>query len=76
MCVGAQVIVKYSSIMLTPDKPQYEGGVWHVEGLENECIVASCIAYLRNDNITTPRVEFASMVDEPVYDVHGVLLRS
>ena len=29
---GAQVIVKLANIHLTPDKPEYEGGTWHVEG--------------------------------------------
>ncbi len=27
-----QVIVKLANIHLTPDKPEYEGGTWHVEG--------------------------------------------
>jgi hypothetical protein len=29
---GPQVIVKLANIELTPDKPEYEGGSWHVEG--------------------------------------------
>ena len=29
---GVQVIVKLANIHLTPDKPEYEGGTWHVEG--------------------------------------------
>ena len=27
-----QVIVKLANIVLSPDKPKYDGGVWHVEG--------------------------------------------
>lgn len=27
-----QVIVKLASVELTPEKPEFEGGVWHVEG--------------------------------------------
>lgn len=27
-----QVIVKLANIELTPEKPEYEGGAWHVEG--------------------------------------------
>jgi hypothetical protein len=27
-----QVIVKLANIHLTPEKPKYEGGTWHVEG--------------------------------------------
>ena len=29
---GLQVIVKLTNIELTPEKPKYHGGVWHVEG--------------------------------------------
>nr|CAG8993153.1 Unknown function [Penicillium sclerotiorum] len=29
---GLQVIVKMANIELTPEKPEYEGGSWHVEG--------------------------------------------
>ena len=27
-----QIIVKLANIILTPEKPEYEGGTWHVEG--------------------------------------------
>ena len=30
------IIVKLASIHLTPEKPEYEGGSWHVEGQLNE----------------------------------------
>ncbi|KAG5638230.1 hypothetical protein H0H81_001104 [Sphagnurus paluster] len=30
--IGVQVIVKLANIHLTPEKPTYEGGAWHVEG--------------------------------------------
>jgi hypothetical protein len=29
---GLQIIVKLANIHLTPEKPEYEGGSWHVEG--------------------------------------------
>ena len=29
---GLQIIVKLANIELTPEKPEYEGGTWHVEG--------------------------------------------
>jgi hypothetical protein len=29
---GLQVIVKLANIQLTPERPEYEGGTWHVEG--------------------------------------------
>ena len=31
-----QIIVKLANIHLTPEKPKYEGGSWHVEGQLNE----------------------------------------
>ena len=31
-----QIIVKLANIHLTPEKPEYEGGSWHVEGQLNE----------------------------------------
>ena len=31
-----QVIVKVADIHLTPEKPRFEGGNWHVEGMANE----------------------------------------
>jgi hypothetical protein len=30
------VIVKLASIVLTPDRPSYPAGSWHVEGMLNE----------------------------------------
>jgi hypothetical protein len=35
---GLQVIVKLANIHLTPEKPEYAGGTWHVEGQ----LVSSC----------------------------------
>jgi hypothetical protein len=30
-----QVIVKLANIVLTPEKPEYPGGIWHVEGRQS-----------------------------------------
>ncbi|KXN73168.1 hypothetical protein CONCODRAFT_68445 [Conidiobolus coronatus NRRL 28638] len=35
-----QVIVKMSNIYLTPEKPTWESGKWHIEGTTNENIIA------------------------------------
>ena len=37
---GLQVIVKLASIHLTPEKQEYEGGTWHVEG-QMVCVFVS-----------------------------------
>ncbi len=47
-----QVIVKLATIHLTPDKPEYSGGSWHVEGMLNERIVSTGIYYWDSENIT------------------------
>lgn len=47
-----QVIVKLASIHLTPDKPAYDGGSWHIEGQLNERIVATALFYYDADNVT------------------------
>lgn len=36
-----QIIVKLASIHLTPEKPAYDGGSWHVEGQLNENMLVS-----------------------------------
>ncbi|GAC97796.1 hypothetical protein PHSY_005383 [Pseudozyma hubeiensis SY62] len=74
---GLQVIVKLASIELTPDKPQYAGGNWHVEGMMNEHIVATSILYYDVENVTTARISFrqnANLDDEEMeyeQDDHG-----
>jgi hypothetical protein len=55
---GLQVIVKLSSIELTPDKPKYDGGSWHIEGMLNEHIVATSIYYYDVENTTESRIRF------------------
>ena len=63
-----QIILKLADIVLTPDHPRYEGGVWHVEGMRNECIVASAIAYYDQSNIGPSSLAFRCAVSEPVYE--------
>ncbi|KAJ3086167.1 hypothetical protein HK102_013454 [Quaeritorhiza haematococci] len=63
-----QVIVKLANIELTPENPRYPGGVWHVEGMENEHIVASGIYYYSCENITTSKLDFRVNVHEPDYE--------
>ncbi|RDB22804.1 hypothetical protein Hypma_010044 [Hypsizygus marmoreus] len=55
---GLQVIVKLANIHLSPEKPEYEGGTWHVEGQLNEHICATATYYYDSENITTSRLGF------------------
>ncbi|KAI6603354.1 hypothetical protein MCOR04_001755 [Pyricularia oryzae] len=54
---GLQVIVKIASIKLTPDKPGFAGGAWHVESQMNERIVGTALSYLDSENITESCLE-------------------
>lgn len=55
---GLQVIVKLSSIELTPEKPEYEGGNYHIEGMLNEHIAATALYYYDVENVTESRISF------------------
>ncbi|KAI5121387.1 hypothetical protein M0805_001200 [Coniferiporia weirii] len=60
-----QVIVKLANIQLTPEKPEYKGGSWHVEGMAHEHIVASGLYYYDQENITQSDLAFRIAVDDP-----------
>ncbi|MGW6732388.1 DUF4246 domain-containing protein [Streptomyces sp. NPDC055013] len=63
-----QVIVKLATIHLTPDKPEYPGGSWHVEGMLNERIVSTGIYYWDSENITESQLSFRAALDDPAYE--------
>ncbi|KAJ8330017.1 hypothetical protein O5D80_001595 [Batrachochytrium dendrobatidis] len=58
-----QVIVKLTNIQLTPSKPKYDEGNWHIEGPINESIVATGLYYYDVENITTPELDYREAVD-------------
>ncbi|KAF9523656.1 hypothetical protein CPB83DRAFT_839565 [Crepidotus variabilis] len=60
---GLQVIVKLANIELTPEKPKYDGGSWHVEGHLNEHIVATSLYYYSSENITTSTLAFRQQIN-------------
>ncbi|KAF8202924.1 hypothetical protein BJ912DRAFT_942328, partial [Pholiota molesta] len=55
---GLQVIVKMANIELTPEKPNYDGGSWHIDGQLNEHIVATALYYYSSSNITPSSLFF------------------
>ncbi|RSS43168.1 DUF4246 domain-containing protein [Streptomyces sp. WAC08241] len=65
---GLQVIVKLATLHLTPEKPEYAGGSWHVEGMLNERIVSTGIFYWDSENITESRLGFRAALDDPDYE--------
>ncbi|KAK0554589.1 hypothetical protein OC846_002065 [Tilletia horrida] len=58
-----QIIVKMATIHLTPSKPEYEGGAWHVEGTHREKICATGIYYFDQDNIGDSQLNFRGKID-------------
>ncbi|MFJ6615609.1 DUF4246 domain-containing protein [Streptomyces sp. NPDC091289] len=67
-CRSLQVIVKLATLHLTPDKAEYHGGSWHVEGMLNERIVSTGIYYWDSENITESRLSFRAALDDPRYE--------
>ncbi|KAJ5504886.1 hypothetical protein N7463_007760 [Penicillium fimorum] len=53
-----QIIVKLANIELSPEKPNYEGGSWHIEGQLNERICATAIYHYDSQNITDNSLAF------------------
>ncbi|KAK2755668.1 hypothetical protein FQN54_005817 [Arachnomyces sp. PD_36] len=67
---GLQVIVKLANIELTPEKPRYDGGTWHVEGQMNEHICATALYYYDSENITESRLRFRQQVSAADFGVN------
>lgn len=59
-----QVIAKLANIHLTPEKPTYDGGSWHLEGRLNEHICATALFYYDSDNITDCRLSFRTTAND------------
>ncbi|PVI05301.1 hypothetical protein DM02DRAFT_668503 [Periconia macrospinosa] len=55
---GLQIIVKIASIELTPEKPDFPAGGWHVEGQMNEHIAGTALYYLDSENVTDSHLSF------------------
>ncbi|PPQ76533.1 hypothetical protein CVT24_010932 [Panaeolus cyanescens] len=49
---GLQIIIKFANIVLTPEKPSYGGGSWHVEGQLRP------LYYYSSENITPSSLNF------------------
>ena len=73
---GLQVIVKLANIELTPEKPTYDGGSWHVEGQLNERICATALYYYDCQNIADSYLAFRHRTDDEEFEMktHGQVL--
>ncbi|KAJ3459762.1 hypothetical protein MRS44_015835 [Fusarium solani] len=65
---GLQVIVKMASIELTPEKPEFPAGGWHLEGQMNEKICATALYYLDSDNVTPSHLSLRTQPDSYLND--------
>lgn len=55
---GLQVVVKMASIELTPEKPVFPAGGWHIEGQLHERIVGTALYYVESENVTSSHLSF------------------
>ena len=65
---GLQVIVKLTNIELTPEKPTYGGGLWHVDGRLNERICATALYYYDSKNVADNSLAFRHRTDEDYFE--------
>ncbi|KAF2867921.1 hypothetical protein BDV95DRAFT_610358 [Massariosphaeria phaeospora] len=69
---GLQIIVKMASIELTPEKPEFPAGGWHVEGQMNEQICATALYYVDSENISPSSLSFRMQTSAYTYDEYSV----
>uniref|UniRef100_A0A7S2TEU2 DUF4246 domain-containing protein n=1 Tax=Lotharella oceanica TaxID=641309 RepID=A0A7S2TEU2_9EUKA len=63
-----QVIVKIGATIIRPRDGSFRGGSWHVEGMENEGIVATGIYYYDQENISKTTLAFRRSIADPPYE--------
>ncbi|ELR05446.1 hypothetical protein VC83_03609 [Pseudogymnoascus destructans] len=69
---GLQVIVKMATIELTPEKPDFPMGGWHVEGQMNERICATALFYLDSENVTPSHLSFRMQTTYDQDELQGI----
>jgi hypothetical protein len=65
---GLQIIVKMASIELTPEKPEFPAGGWHVEGQMNEHICGTALYYVDCENVTSSSLSFRMQTSGEIND--------
>lgn len=65
---GLQIIVKMTSIELTPENPDYPGGKWQIDGQMNEHICGTAFYYLDSENVTSSSLSFRMQVDDTMIE--------
>lgn len=64
------VITKMTNIVLTPDKPEFNGGLWHLAGNFNEDIVCTVIYFHDTENIESSNLKFRVALANPMEHSH------
>lgn len=64
-----QIIVKMATTELTPEKPDFPPGNWHVEGQMNEHIIGTALYYLDSENVTPSHLHFRMQTLEEQEDL-------
>jgi hypothetical protein len=58
-----------ASIELTPEKPDFPVGGWHIEGQLNESICGTALYYLDSDNVTDTSLSFRMQTRQDLKDI-------
>lgn len=69
---GLQIIVKMASIELTPSRPVFPAGSWHLEGQLNEHICGTALYYLDSENIEDNHLAFRMPTELDLDDKYRV----
>ncbi|RBR19396.1 hypothetical protein FVER53590_29371 [Fusarium verticillioides] len=57
-----------ASIELTPEKPEFSAGSWHLECQMNENIAATALYYFDSENVTSSRLSFRMQTNSYLND--------
>ena len=65
-----QVIVKIANAEVNSDKPIFDEGSWHLEGIDAEKIIGTCVYYYEMKNIQKTYLRFRTTVEGDVYGLN------
>mmetsp|Transcript_3299 Transcript_3299/g.3613 ORF Transcript_3299/g.3613 Transcript_3299/m.3613 type:complete len:494 (+) Transcript_3299:73-1554(+) len=65
-----QVIVKIASAQVNQDKPVFDEGSWHLEGVESEKIIATGIYYYDMKNVEKTNLRFRTTLGGDIYNLN------
>lgn len=69
---GLQIIVKMTSIELTPEKPEFPAGGWRIAGQMNEHIIATALYHVDSENVTESDLEFRAQTNPDLEEAQDI----